>query len=245
MACAQSTASSIAKCTFKSSFKGSALKSNKVAGTPVAKVSQAKLVPTRDVVLRTQASADSAGTSRRELVGGAAALSALLASSSAPLPALAGGVPKGFQVYQDTLKGYKFLYPLGWQEVSVEGTDIVFKDVIEPLESVSVTIIPTQTESVKDIGTPQQVAVTLIEKVLTTPTQVPQLLSSSEREFEGKVYYTFEFTSRAANYTRHNMCTVSISNGKFFTVTAGANERRWPKLQKKVETTVKSFTLLF
>lgn len=38
---------------------------------------------------------------------------------------------------KDTQDGYGFLYPFGWQEIAVDGQDVVFKDVIEPLESVS------------------------------------------------------------------------------------------------------------
>lgn len=43
------------------------------------------------------------------------------------------------------------------QEVSIEGQDKVFKDVIEPLESVSVNIIPTGKQNIKEFGPPQQV----------------------------------------------------------------------------------------
>ena len=33
----------------------------------------------------------------------------------------------------------------------------MFKDVIEPLESVSVSIIPTETKSLSDLGSPEKV----------------------------------------------------------------------------------------
>lgn len=47
---------------------------------------------------------------------------------------------------------YQFLYPFGWQEVTVTGTDVVYKDVIEPLESVSVTITTTDKKDVTEFG---------------------------------------------------------------------------------------------
>jgi photosystem II oxygen-evolving enhancer protein 2 len=47
---------------------------------------------------------------------------------------------------------YQFLYPFGWQEVTVTGTDVVYKDVIEPLESVSVTITATDKKDVTEFG---------------------------------------------------------------------------------------------
>lgn len=43
------------------------------------------------------------------------------------------------------------------QEVVIEGQDKVFKDVIEPLENVSVTMIPTGKQDIKEFGSPEQV----------------------------------------------------------------------------------------
>ena len=43
------------------------------------------------------------------------------------------------------------------QEVQVKGQDVVFKDVIEPLESVSVNIIKTDKTSLAELGSPQEV----------------------------------------------------------------------------------------
>jgi hypothetical protein len=60
--------------------------------------------------------------------------------------------PKGFQACEDLNDGYKFLYPFGWQEVAVAGADIVFKDVVEPLETVSVTKTKTDKKDVSEFG---------------------------------------------------------------------------------------------
>lgn len=48
-------------------------------------------------------------------------------------------------------------FVLGLQEVSVKGQDCVYKDVIEPLESVSVNIIETNKTDIKEFGTPDEV----------------------------------------------------------------------------------------
>ena len=45
----------------------------------------------------------------------------------------------------------------------------VYKDIIEPLESVALNVYPTQRESVREIGTPDEVAKTLVGKALTAP----------------------------------------------------------------------------
>jgi photosystem II oxygen-evolving enhancer protein 2 len=65
--------------------------------------------------------------------------------------------PKGFNPYEDRSDGYKFLYPFGWQEVAVKGTDIVFKDIVEPLESVSVTLTKTDKKDITEFGEIQEV----------------------------------------------------------------------------------------
>jgi hypothetical protein len=81
---------------------------------------------------------------------------------------------------RDTSDGYAFLYPFGWQEVSIDGQDVVLKDVIEPLESVSVSFIPTEKKDVTEFGSPKEVAFTLADKVLTSPTQQVNLVAADE-----------------------------------------------------------------
>eukprot|EP00878_Enallax_costatus_P043977 GHUV01052105.1.p1 GENE.GHUV01052105.1~~GHUV01052105.1.p1 ORF type:complete len:203 (-),score=46.73 GHUV01052105.1:674-1282(-) len=90
-----------------------------------------------------------AETSRRELLqlGAVVASAALL-----PAAAQAAKAPKGFNPVQDLTDNYQFLYPFGWQEVTITGADVVYKDVVEPLESVSVTITPTDRKEITDFG---------------------------------------------------------------------------------------------
>lgn len=58
---------------------------------------------------------------------------------------------------KDSQDGYSFVYPFGWQEVAVKGQDVVYKDVIEPLESVSVSITKTDKANVSEFGSPAEV----------------------------------------------------------------------------------------
>ncbi|KAG4926065.1 hypothetical protein JHK87_051605 [Glycine soja] len=171
---------------------------------------------------------------------------------------------KGFLPVLDKKDGYSFLYPFGWQEVVIEGQDKVFKDVIEPLENVSVNVIPTGKQDITEFGSPQEVAETLIKKVLAPPNQKTKIVEAKEEIFkqlnatlefvflvscflkqdvEGKKYYQFEFIAKAPNYTRHALSTVSIGNGKFYTLTTGANERRWDKMKDRLQTVIESFKI--
>ncbi|KAI4348112.1 hypothetical protein L6164_008873 [Bauhinia variegata] len=150
---------------------------------------------------------------------------------------------KGFLSVSDNKDGYSFLYPFGWQEVVIEGQDKVFKDVIEPLESVSVNLVPTGKQDIRDFGPPEQVAETLIKKVLAPSNQKTKLISATEHDIEGRAYYRFEFIAQAQNYTRHALSTISIGNGKFYTLTTGANERRWEKMKDRLQTVIESFKI--
>ncbi|KAL7119209.1 hypothetical protein ACP275_02G049700 [Erythranthe tilingii] len=150
---------------------------------------------------------------------------------------------KGFLSVTDKKDGYTFLYPFGWQEVVVEGQDKVFKDVIEPLESVSVNLIPTVKQDIRDFGPPQEVAETLIKRVLASSSQKTKLIEATEHDVDGKAYYTIEFIAQAPTYTRHALSTVCIGNGKFYTVTTGSNERRWDKMKDRLKTVVESFQI--
>ncbi|KAL5733307.1 hypothetical protein ACOSP7_032650 [Xanthoceras sorbifolium] len=150
---------------------------------------------------------------------------------------------KGFLSVTDKNDGYSFVYPFGWQEVIIEGQDKVFKDVIEPLESVSINLVKTSKQDIRDFGSPQEVAQILIKKFLAPPTQKTKIIAASEHDVDGKAYYTFEFTAQAPNYIRHAIGAVTVGNGRFYTLTTGANERRWGKMKDRLETVVDSFKI--
>ncbi|EPS69731.1 hypothetical protein M569_05031, partial [Genlisea aurea] len=183
---------------------------------------------------------DTAGRRQLIAVGAVVAQSLLMSLHS---PSFAAETKKGFLSVSDKKDGYSFLYPFGWQEVIVEGQDKVFKDVIEPLESVSISSIPTVKQDIRDFGPPKEVAETLIGKVLASPTQKTKLIEASEHDVDGRAYYTIEFIAQAPNYTRHALSTISIGNGKFYTLTTGANERRWEKMKDRLKTVVESFQI--
>ncbi|KAG6763641.1 hypothetical protein POTOM_031072 [Populus tomentosa] len=109
------------------------------------------------------------------------------------------------------------------KEVVIEGQDKVFKDVIEPLESVSVNMIPTVKQDLRDNGPPQQVfhvyfipeavAETLIKKVSAPPSQKTKLVEAKEHDADGKVYYAIESVAQAPNFTCHALSAITIGNG--------------------------------
>ncbi|CAN0837076.1 PsbP-like protein 1, chloroplastic [Linum grandiflorum] len=193
--------------------------------------------------LASQSQTPIASSGRRQLVG-VGIIAPLVSLVEQTSTSFAAENKKGFLSVTDQKDGYSFLYPFGWQEVEIQGQDKVFKDVIEPLESVSVTMFPTSKQDIRDFGPPDQVAGTLIKKVLASPTQKTKLIQAKEQDIEGRAYYTFEFVAQAPNFTRHALSAIVIGNGKLYTLTTGAKERRWEKMKDKLQTIVESFKVV-
>ena len=141
----------------------------------------------------------------------------------------------------DNQDAYSFAYPFGWQEVTVDGLDVVYKDVIEPLESASVSIVPSDKKDISEYGDAKEVAFTLADKVMTGPQQEVELLGATERTVEGRKYVDFEFLAKSRGYTKHTVASVTIANGKLYTLETGSNERRWGRMADKIKTVVKTF----
>ncbi|KAJ6843066.1 psbP-like protein 1, chloroplastic isoform X2 [Iris pallida] len=173
----------------------------------------------------------------------AGAIATCISLSQVNSASFAAEAKKGFQAVLDKKDGYSFLYPFGWQEVVIQGQDKVLKDVIEPLESVSVNMVETNKQDIRDLGSPQEVVEALIKRVLAPTSQKTKLIEASEHDVDGKAYYSFEFIAQAPNFTRHALGTICIGNGKFYTLTTGANERRWEKMKDKLHTVVDSFKI--
>ncbi|XP_020177454.1 uncharacterized protein [Aegilops tauschii subsp. strangulata] len=70
----------------------------------------------------------------------------------------------------DRKAGYSFVCPFGWQEVSVQGQDKVYEDVIEPLESVSINMTPVTKEDIRNLSPPDPAVREWTSRLLcTTP----------------------------------------------------------------------------
>jgi len=195
-----------------------------------------------DVDREAVASSTTTTTTRREHAVAMACASAAMTMTMAR-PALA---ISGMNATKDTREGYEFLYPVGWQEISVDGQQAVYKDIIEPLESAALNVYPTQRESVREIGTPDEVAKTLVGKALTAPGAQGKVLATSERtDKDGHLYYQFEFVTRTKSYERHALTVVTVTQGKFYTLTTGSSEKRWNKMKERLAATVGSFKVYY
>ncbi|MBD2413248.1 photosystem II oxygen evolving complex protein PsbP [Nostoc calcicola FACHB-389] len=157
-------------------------------------------------------------------------------------------VAAGLKSFVDTNDGYQFLYPNGWLQVKVaNGPDVVFHDLIEVTENVSVVISPVpENKTLAELGTPTEVGYKLGKAALAPANsgRSAELINAAQQEVDGKTYYLLEYEVKLPNQQqRHNIASVAVSRGKLFTFNASISEKRWPKVKQTIDEVVNSFSV--
>ncbi|MEM7554935.1 MAG: photosystem II reaction center PsbP [Cyanobacteria bacterium P01_A01_bin.84] len=150
--------------------------------------------------------------------------------------------------FVNTTDGYEFLYPNGWVQVKVRnGPNVVFHDIIENSENISVVISPLPSDkTLPELGTPSEVGYKLGKNALAPEGsgRKAELVNAAQREVDGKTYYALEYEIELPNRKkRHNISNVAVSRGKLFTLNASVSERRWRKVKNLIESSVNSFSV--
>lgn len=155
------------------------------------------------------------------------------------------------QQYVNAAKGYEFLYPNGWIEVKVaqasEGVDVVFRDLIERTENLSVIIskIPKE-QTLTELGTPSEVGYRFLRRLNDEPNvnRDAELINAESREFNGQTYYTLEYSVKIPNRPeRHDIASVAVKRGKLYTFNLSTPQKRWSKVKDVFKVVVNSFTI--
>lgn len=153
----------------------------------------------------------------------------------------------GLNSYVDSLDGYEFLYPNGWEEVKVsDGPDVVLHDLIERTENASVVVSPIPDDrSLEDLGTPTEIGYKLQKNAIAPPdsNREAELLNAEARQSGDKTYYILEYSVKLPNQERHNIASVAVSRGKLFTLNVSTGQKRWEKMHDVFETVAKSFSV--
>lgn len=170
----------------------------------------------------------------------------LLIVLSLSLQSCVSGVA-GLKSYIDSYDGYQFLYPNGWVPVKVsEGPDVVFHDLINETENVSVVISPVpEGQSLQDLGTPTEVGYKLSKSAIapTGSGREAELVNAEARELGAEVYYNLEYAVRLPNQERHNLASVVVRRGKLFTFNTSTTEQRWSKVEDTFHQMIDSFSV--
>ncbi len=155
----------------------------------------------------------------------------------------------GLQRYSDTKDGYEFLYPNGWIGVDVKdaspGVDVVFRDLIERDENLSVIIsnIPTD-KTLTDLGSPTDVGYRFMKTVNQNNAgdRRAELISADERQEDNQTYYTLEYQVFLGDaIERHDLASVTTNRGKLITFDLSTSEQRWDKVKNIFTSAADSF----
>ena len=175
----------------------------------------------------------------------------LFAVVSFTLQGCSASVLGGLNGYTDSLDGYKFLYPTGWTQVKNlsenSGLDILFHDIIEQTENISVVINPTPGKrTLTELGTPTEVGYQLGKSAIAPEGsgRVAELVNAEAGQVGDRVYYLLEYLVKLNNgVERHNISSAVVYRGNLYTLNASTPEVRWEKMKDILVQSVKSFTV--
>ncbi len=178
-------------------------------------------------------------------------IASLLITVSLLLNSCSTGV-SGLQSYSDAYTGYQFLYPNGWVAVEVEdaseGVDVVFRDIIERSENLSLIVssVP-EDKKLADLGSPSEVGYRLLKTAnKIDPDRQVELIQADARESNDQTYYILEYVvTLPNNQQRHNLASVTARRGQLFTFNISTLESRWQRVKSTFNTMVKSFSLTY
>lgn len=177
-------------------------------------------------------------------------IAALLVILSLCLYGCSTGV-SGLKSYTDAADGYEFVYPNGWIPIDVseatEGVDVVFRDLVERTENLSVVIsnVPKD-QTLVGLGTPSEVGYQLLKSAIAPPgsERKAELINAESRKSDTQTYYKLEYeVTLPDNQERHNLASVAVSRGKLFTFNLSTPQRRWDKVKQLFKTLVNSFSV--
>jgi photosystem II oxygen-evolving enhancer protein 2 len=152
----------------------------------------------------------------------------------------------GLNSFNDDIDGYRFFYPNGWAEVKGSGgRDVVFHDIIEQTENISVRIEPAPGKKlISEFGTPGDVGDDLLKSTIAPPNsgRTAELVNAASRELSNKTYYVLEYlVTLADGRQRHDLTTASVSRGKRFILDASTPEERWETMKPSIQKSISSF----
>ncbi|MEB3272597.1 MAG: photosystem II reaction center PsbP [Prochlorothrix sp.] len=152
----------------------------------------------------------------------------------------------GLQPYIDIPDGYRFLYPTGWVQVEVSGgPDVVFRDLINATENVSVIIQPVSADKqLSDLGTPGEVGYALQTTAIAPPDtgRSAELVDAYDFNNDGQTYYALEYAVTLPDQQRHDLVAVGVKRGKLYTLDVSTTEARWDRVSESFHKVVESFT---
>lgn len=138
------------------------------------------------------------------------------------------------QSYTSETYGYEVLYPNGWIPVNTENSnssvDVVFRDLIEYSENLSVIIsdVPAD-KTLAELGTPTDVGYRFMQEASQLSDREPDLIRADSRTDDaGQTYYILEYeVTLPDGQVRHDLATVAVKFGKLYSFNLSTFQQRW------------------
>jgi len=173
----------------------------------------------------------------------------LLVALTVSLQGCVSATGGGLTSYADNYKGYEFFYPNGWVPVKVSGSaDVVFHDIINATENVSVVVSPVaEGKTLEDFGPPEELGQKLSESITALGgegRQVELIDAKVTQSSKGITYYRLEYGVESPNGDdRHDLASVVIRRNQLFTFDASTQAARWPRMENLLRQSVESFSV--
>ncbi|XP_057526351.1 photosynthetic NDH subunit of lumenal location 1, chloroplastic-like [Amaranthus tricolor] len=155
--------------------------------------------------------------------------------------ALCKEIPENYMEFVDKQDGYSYVYPSDWKEFDFTAHHSAFKDRYLQLQNVRLSFIPTDKNDIHDLDPMENVVQDLVNKLYAVPNQATFIKGIQERSVDGKNYYTFEYNLTSPNFSVTRFTIIAIANGKYYTLTVSANDRKWRRARNKLKVVVDSF----
>jgi photosystem II oxygen-evolving enhancer protein 2 len=154
----------------------------------------------------------------------------------------------GLVPFTDIKDGYSFVYPTGWQQKTIKsGPDVLFQDIIELSENVSVVIGKlTSVKELAEIGTASDVGLRVAQKVIASPEsgREADLVTAEQNKINGKTYYLFEYATKLpGGQHRHEVVSVTTGKRGLYTLSISTPESRWERVKDLFYKVANSFTV--
>ena len=173
----------------------------------------------------------------------------LIFATALGLQSCGGSAPVSLLDYVNSYQGYQFGYPTGWVEVKVSGgPDVVFHDIINPTENVSVVVSPVaKGKTLEELGGPTEVGYKLSKSIteMAGDDRDVELVNAQNIDTDdGKTYYILEYLATTPDgQQRHNLASAIVRRGQLFTFNASVPEARWKRLKNALTQAVASFSV--
>jgi photosystem II oxygen-evolving enhancer protein 2 len=155
----------------------------------------------------------------------------------------------GLQSYVDSIDGYRFSYPIGWVQVQLTqsgGPDVVFRDLINSTENVSVVIneIPGD-KTLTELGSPTEVGYMLQKSALAPEGsgRTAELVDAEAITAGDKTFYLLEYLINLPDQVRHDLAAVVVHRSQLYTLNASTVDSRWERVKGMMREVVTSFAV--